>query len=124
MRSSKFFIASLAMAAMPLVLPAQQMGIPAATVPMIVQGVGIDQNLNAQIPLELHFKDETGCRFLVGIRFVAEVRYRAADDERYLLPVRRIVKRDPTPHCQSRICPRSFSFDIGLANERNYAFAS
>jgi hypothetical protein len=28
----------------------------------------------------------------LGIRFVAEVRYRAADDELYLLPVRRIVK--------------------------------
>ena len=27
---------------------------------MMVQGVGIDQNLNAQIPLELNFKDETG----------------------------------------------------------------
>jgi protein SCO1/2 len=27
---------------------------------MAVQGVGIDQNLNAQIPLELNFKDETG----------------------------------------------------------------
>ena len=60
MRSSAFLIASLVMAALPAMLPAQQMGIPAATVPMIVQGVGIDQNLNAQIPLELHFKDETG----------------------------------------------------------------
>jgi hypothetical protein len=26
------------------------------------------------------FKDETGRRFLLGIRFVAEVRHRAADD--------------------------------------------
>jgi hypothetical protein len=64
-----------------------------------------------------NFKDETGRRFLLGIRFVAEVRYRAADDERYLLPVRRIVKRDPTPHGQSRICRRSFSLNIGLAND-------
>jgi protein SCO1/2 len=34
---------------------AQQFGLPA-----MVRGVGIDQNLNAQIPLELMFKDETG----------------------------------------------------------------
>ena len=34
---------------------AQQFGLPA-----MVRGVGIDQNLNAQIPLELTFKDETG----------------------------------------------------------------
>jgi protein SCO1/2 len=34
---------------------AQQYGLPA-----MVRGVGIDQNLNAQIPLELTFKDETG----------------------------------------------------------------
>src|ERR1700678_883072 len=39
---------------------AQQMGIPAASLPMMVQGVGIDQNLNAQLPLELKFKDENG----------------------------------------------------------------
>jgi len=36
------------------------MGVPAASLPLMVQGVGIDQNLNAQIPLELTFKDETG----------------------------------------------------------------
>jgi protein SCO1/2 len=53
-------MAGLMIAALPLVLAAQQMGIPAAAVPMMVQGVGIDQNLNAQIPLELKFKDETG----------------------------------------------------------------
>ena len=32
---------------------AQQFGLPA-----MVRGVGIDQNLNAQLPLELTFKDE------------------------------------------------------------------
>jgi protein SCO1/2 len=48
------------LAALPGLATAQQMGIPAATVPMMVQGVGIDQNLNAQIPLELKFKDENG----------------------------------------------------------------
>ena len=47
-------------AALPALAAAQQMGIPAATLPMMVQGVGIDQNLNAQIPLELKFKDENG----------------------------------------------------------------
>ena len=34
---------------------AQQYGLPA-----MVRGVGIDQNLNAQVPLELTFKNETG----------------------------------------------------------------
>jgi protein SCO1/2 len=53
-------MAGLAVAALPALAAAQQMGIPAATLPMMVQGVGIDQNLNAQIPLELKFKDETG----------------------------------------------------------------
>jgi protein SCO1 len=48
---------------------AQQMGIPAATVPMMVQGVGIDQNLNAQVPLELPFKDETGQTVRLGQYF-------------------------------------------------------
>ena len=37
------------------VASAQQFGLPA-----MVRGVGIDQNLNAQLPLELMFKDETG----------------------------------------------------------------
>ncbi len=60
MRSNKFFIAGVVAAALSGVAGAQQMGIPAATQPLIMQGVGIDQNLNAQIPLELNFKDETG----------------------------------------------------------------
>jgi protein SCO1/2 len=46
--------------ALPGIAAAQQMGIPAASLPMMVQGVGIDQNLNAQLPLELKFKDENG----------------------------------------------------------------
>lgn len=45
------------------------MGIPAATVPMMVQGVGIDQNLNAQVPLELTFRDETGQSVRLGQYF-------------------------------------------------------
>ena len=60
MRSKEFWIAGLIVAALPVVAAAQQMGIPAASLPMMVQGVGIDQNLNAQIPLELTFKDENG----------------------------------------------------------------
>ncbi len=53
-------MAGLVIAALPIAAAAQQAGIPAASLPMMVQGVGIDQNLNAQIPLELPFKDETG----------------------------------------------------------------
>ena len=60
MRSKSIWIAGIMLAALPGLAAAQQMGIPAATVPMMVQGVGIDQNLNAQIPLELKFKDENG----------------------------------------------------------------
>jgi protein SCO1/2 len=43
---------------------AQQFGLPA-----MVRGVGIDQNLNAQIPLELTFKDETGQTVRLGQYF-------------------------------------------------------
>src|SRR6516164_3491266 len=63
------------------------------------------------------FKDETGRRFLLGIRFVAEVRHRAADDECYLLPALRIVKRDRTPVGESSVCWPPFGLNIGLAND-------
>jgi protein SCO1/2 len=43
---------------------AQQFGLPA-----MVKGVGIDQNLNAQIPLELLFKDDTGQTVRLGQYF-------------------------------------------------------
>src|SRR5579863_2684169 len=43
---------------------AQQYGLPA-----MVKGVGIDQNLNAQIPLELKFRDETGQTVRLGQYF-------------------------------------------------------
>jgi protein SCO1/2 len=66
MRSKTFSIAGLIVAALPTILAAQQMGIPATSVPIIMQGVGIDQNLNAQIPLELTFKDETGHMVRLG----------------------------------------------------------
>ena len=69
MRSNKFLIASLITVGCSSVASAQQMGIPAATVPMMVQGVGIDQNLNAQIPLELPFKDEKGQAVRLGQYF-------------------------------------------------------
>jgi protein SCO1/2 len=60
MTSKAFGMAGLMFAALPVVAAAQQMGLPASSLPTMVQGVGIDQNLNAQIPLELKFKDETG----------------------------------------------------------------
>jgi protein SCO1/2 len=60
MRSKKLWIASAIATVCSTVVSAQQMGIPAASLPMMVQGVGIDQNLNAQIPLELTFKDDSG----------------------------------------------------------------
>ena len=44
--------------------PAQQYGLPA-----MIRGVGIDQNLNAQIPLELTFRDETGQAVRLGQYF-------------------------------------------------------
>lgn len=69
MRSRVFLIAGFCVAAAPFVASAQQMGIPAATVPMMVQGVGIDQNLNAQVPLELTFRDETGQSVRLGQYF-------------------------------------------------------
>ena len=46
------------------VAPAQQFGLPA-----MVKGVGIDQNLNAQIPLELPFNDENGHAVRLGQYF-------------------------------------------------------
>jgi protein SCO1/2 len=69
MSSNKFWIAGLIAAALPVVAGAQQLGMPAAGLPMMVQGVGIDQNLNAQIPLELTFKDENGQTARLGQYF-------------------------------------------------------
>ena len=43
---------------------AQQYGLPA-----MVRGVGIDQNLNAQVPLDLTFKDDTGQTVRLGQYF-------------------------------------------------------
>jgi len=60
MPSNNFWTAGLVAVAFSSMAAAQQYGLPAAGLPTMVQGVGIDQNLNAQVPLELTFKDETG----------------------------------------------------------------
>jgi protein SCO1/2 len=69
MRSNKFLIAGLAAAAFSSVAAAQTYGLPSGSVPPMLQGIGIDQNLNAQIPLELNFKDETGQTVRLGQYF-------------------------------------------------------
>jgi protein SCO1/2 len=69
MSRCKLLIAGLITAALSGIAGAQQAGIPAASLPMMVQGVGIDQNLNAQLPLELKFRDETGQTVRLGQYF-------------------------------------------------------
>lgn len=65
MRSNRSTLIGLVLtAALALPAAAQQFGLPA-----MVRGVGIDQNLNAQIPLELTFKDETGQTVRLGQYF-------------------------------------------------------
>jgi len=65
MRSSIIFTRGLALSiAFVATVAAQQFGLPA-----MVKGVGIDQNLNAQIPLELTFTDETGQTVRLGQYF-------------------------------------------------------
>jgi protein SCO1 len=68
MRSNAFWMAGI-LAAGATLASAQQFGLPASSLPAMVQGVGIDQNLNAQIPLELQFKDETGQAVRLGQYF-------------------------------------------------------
>ncbi len=55
---------SILVFALALPVAAQQFGLPA-----MVRGVGIDQNLNAQLPLETTFKDETGQTVRLGQYF-------------------------------------------------------
>jgi len=55
---------ALALAALAGTAAAQQYGLPA-----MVRGVGIDQNLNAQVPLDLTFKDETSQTVRLGQYF-------------------------------------------------------
>ena len=68
MRACHHFSSAIAACVLVLALaaasPAQQFGLPA-----MVRGVGIDQNLNAQLPLELSFKDETGQTVRLGNYF-------------------------------------------------------
>jgi protein SCO1/2 len=65
MRSNRSWIVGFLLAAA-LAAPAlaQQYGLPA-----MVRGVGISQNLNAQIPLDLMFKDEAGQSVRLGQYF-------------------------------------------------------
>jgi len=69
MQSSTILITAALLAGGVASAPAQQFGLPAAAVPAMVQGVGIDQNLNAQVPLDLTFKDETGQSVRLGQYF-------------------------------------------------------
>jgi protein SCO1/2 len=65
MRSNAGYMAGLTLAlAVAASAPAQQFGLPA-----MVKGVGIDQNLNTQIPLELTFTDDTGQLVRLGQYF-------------------------------------------------------
>ena len=52
------------MVAMALPVAAQQYGLPA-----MLQGVGIEQKLNSQLPLEARFRDETGAPVRLGNYF-------------------------------------------------------
>jgi protein SCO1/2 len=69
MRSNKFLVASMLLAAFSSVAAAQTYGLPSGSVPPMLQGIGIDQNLNAQIPLELTFNNETGQTVRLGQYF-------------------------------------------------------
>src|SRR5277367_4763875 len=64
MLSRRSLIAAAFVAAIPAGMMAQQFGLPA-----MVRGVGIDQNLNGQIPLELTFREETGRSVRLGEYF-------------------------------------------------------
>ena len=68
MLSRRSLIAAAFVAVLAGILPtaarAQQFGLPA-----MVKGVGIDQNLNGQIPLELTFREETGRSVRLGEYF-------------------------------------------------------
>jgi protein SCO1 len=57
-------IAAALMAATVLPVAAQQYGLPA-----MLQGVGIEQKLNSQLPLEARFRDETGATVRLGSYF-------------------------------------------------------
>jgi len=69
MRRNKFLVAGVIFAAFSSVAAAQTYGLPSGSVPPMLQGIGIDQNLNAQIPLELTFNNETGQSVRLGQYF-------------------------------------------------------
>jgi protein SCO1 len=70
MRSNSIWITGFAFAtALASGVMAQQPGIPSGATPLLLQGVGIDQNLNAQIPLNLMFKDADGQTVRLGQYF-------------------------------------------------------
>jgi protein SCO1/2 len=69
MPNNKLLMVGAMAAALSSVAAAQQLGIPAVALPSAIQGVGIDQNLNAQVPLELPFRDETGQTVRLGQYF-------------------------------------------------------
>ncbi len=69
MRSNKFLVAGMLFGAFSSVAAAQTYGLPSGSVPPMLQGIGIDQNLNAQVPLELTFNNETGQTVRLGQYF-------------------------------------------------------
>lgn len=74
MRSSRFLIAALIAAGLSGIASAQkfsadQLSLPASNTPPLLQDVGIDQNLNAQVPMGLPFRDETGQTVMLGQYF-------------------------------------------------------
>lgn len=75
MRSNKFWISAALAAAFSGIISAQQfsqegqLSLPASNTPPLLQGVGIDQNLNAQVPMGLPFRDETGQTVTLGQYF-------------------------------------------------------
>ena len=69
MRTNNFLVAGLIAVAFSSLAAAQTYGLPSGSVPPMLQGIGIDQNLNAQIPLELTFNNETGQSVRLGQYF-------------------------------------------------------
>ncbi len=75
MRNNKLWIAGWIAVAFSSVAAAGQMGLTqpvgnaSGNLPALKQGVTIDQNLNAQLPLELTFRDETGQTVRLGQYF-------------------------------------------------------
>jgi protein SCO1 len=75
MASKKFLIAGFVFTMLSVNAEAQRYGVtqdyslPAVGLPPVIQGIKIDQNLNAQVPLELSFKNEAGQPVRLGQYF-------------------------------------------------------